>query len=117
MQHLVRGRYKEVRLHPASALGNTILECYHSGSRNVFALGFVPVKADDTMVLLTRDTQPSAACVKDLDLDLSLWEPIIQVPPLPSIKCLICRAPPLMKLSHHVPASAHVQNMGAHSPV
>jgi regulator of nonsense transcripts 1 len=81
VQHLVRGRYKEVRLHPESALGNTILECYHSGSRNVFALGFVPVKADDTMVLLTRDTLPTATCVKDLDLDLSLWEPIIQVLP------------------------------------
>jgi RNA helicase (UPF2 interacting domain) len=79
VQHLVRGRYKELRLHPDSPLGATVLECYHSGSRNVFALGFVPVKADDTMVLLARDTPASAACVKDLDLDLSCWEPIIQV--------------------------------------
>lgn len=97
VQHLVRGRFKEIRLHPESALGNTVLECYHSGSRNVFALGFVPVKADDTMVLLTRDTPATAACVKDLDLDLSLWEPILQVRDIsvahPSGTCLpvLCR--------------------------
>lgn len=79
IQHLVRGRYKEVRLHPQSPLGNTVLECYHSGSRNIFSLGFVPVKGDDTIVLLARDTPATAACVKELDLDMSLWESIIQV--------------------------------------
>jgi hypothetical protein len=81
VQHLVRGHYKEVRLHPESALGSIVLECYHSGSRNVFSLGFVPVKADDTMVLLSRDTPSSAPCIKELDLDLNLWEPLIQVCP------------------------------------
>lgn len=79
IQHLVRGRYKEVRLHPQSPLGNTVLECYHSGSRNIFSLGFVPVKGDDTIVLLARDTPATAACVKELDLDMGLWESIIQV--------------------------------------
>jgi hypothetical protein len=79
IQHLVRGRYKEVRLHPQSPLGNTILECYHSGSRNIFSLGFVPVKGDDTIVLLARDTPVTASCVKELDLNMNLWESIIQV--------------------------------------
>lgn len=79
IQHLVRGRYKEVRLHPQSPLGNTILECYHSGSRNIFSLGFVPVKGDDTIVLLARDTPATASCVKELDLNMNLWESIIQV--------------------------------------
>lgn len=79
IQHLVRGRYKEVRLHPQSPLGNAVLECYHSGSRNIFSLGFVPVKGDDTIVLLARDTPATAACVKELDLDMGLWESIIQV--------------------------------------
>lgn len=79
IQHLVRGRYKEVRLHKDSPLGSSLMECYHSGSRNVFALGFVPVKSENTVVLLTRDTPASAPCVKELDLDLSLWEPVVQV--------------------------------------
>ena len=75
-----------MRLHPESPLGATVLECYHTGSRNIFALGFVPVKADNTMVLLSRDTPPGASCVKELDLDLNLWEPIIQV------RCSLCSA-------------------------
>ena len=79
VQHLVRGRFKEVKLHKDSPLGNTVMECYNSGSRNVFALGFVAVKSENTVVLLTRDTPPVAPCVKELDLDLSLWEPVIQV--------------------------------------
>lgn len=39
---------KEVSLHKDSPLGETVLECYNSGSRNVFALGFVPLKDENT---------------------------------------------------------------------
>ena len=46
--HLVKGRYRDVALHKDSPLGATVLECYASGSRNVFALGFVPLKDDNT---------------------------------------------------------------------
>lgn len=35
-------------LHRDSPLGETVLECYNSGSRNVFALGFVPLKDENT---------------------------------------------------------------------
>ena len=35
-------------LHRDSPLGETVLECYASGSRNVFALGFVPLKDENT---------------------------------------------------------------------
>lgn len=35
-------------LHKDSPLGETVLECYNSGSRNVFALGFVPLKDENT---------------------------------------------------------------------
>jgi regulator of nonsense transcripts 1 len=41
VQHLVRGRHKQVQLHPSSPLGDTVLECYSTGNRNVFQLGFV----------------------------------------------------------------------------
>jgi regulator of nonsense transcripts 1 len=37
-----------VQLHRDSPLGDTVLECYNSGSRNVFALGFVPLKDENT---------------------------------------------------------------------
>ena len=73
----VKAKLKEVQLHKDSPLGDTVLECYNSGSRNVFALGFVPVKAENTVVLLSRDTPQNAAGIKDLNLDLATWEPLI----------------------------------------
>ncbi len=42
--HLVKSKCKEVQLHKDSPLGDAVLECYASGTRNVFALGFVPVQ-------------------------------------------------------------------------
>lgn len=36
-------------LHKDSPLGDAVLECYASGNRNVFALGFVPVKSENTV--------------------------------------------------------------------
>lgn len=44
----------QVCLHPDSPLGETILECYNCGSRNLFLMGFVPAKADSVVVLLCR---------------------------------------------------------------
>jgi hypothetical protein len=46
----VKSKNKEVQLHKDSPLGDTVLECYASGSRNVFVLGFVPVKSENTVV-------------------------------------------------------------------
>ncbi|KAJ2468113.1 ATP-dependent RNA helicase, partial [Coemansia sp. RSA 2320] len=44
--HLVRAHHKEVQLHPGCQLGETTLECYNCGARNVFSLGFIPAKSD-----------------------------------------------------------------------
>lgn len=55
-----------------------MLECYSSGTKNVFALGFVPVSAEHTVVLLARDTPANAAAIKDLQLDLGQWAPLIE---------------------------------------
>jgi hypothetical protein len=46
--HLVKAKLREVSLHRDSPLGETVLECYNSGSRNVFSLGFVPLKDENT---------------------------------------------------------------------
>jgi len=77
--HLVRSRNKEVRLHEASPLGDMILECYVTGATNVFTLGFIPCKDENVVVLVNRDAALSnPAALKELNLDLSLWEPLIQ---------------------------------------
>jgi regulator of nonsense transcripts 1 len=54
VNHLVRAKHKEVMLHPESPLGETLLECYNCGCRNVFLLGFIPAKSDTVVVLLCR---------------------------------------------------------------
>lgn len=54
MNHLVRAKSKEVTLHKDGPLGETVLECYNCGCRNVFLLGFIPAKADSVVVLLCR---------------------------------------------------------------
>ncbi|KAI9594599.1 RNA helicase-domain-containing protein [Syncephalis fuscata] len=68
VNHLVRAKHKEVVLHADSPLGDTILECYNCGCRNVFVLGFIPAKSDTVVVLL---------CRKDMDWDTSQWLPLI----------------------------------------
>lgn len=54
-------------LHPDSPLGETILECYNCGSRNLFLMGFVPAKADSVVVLLCRVCVEGAPGLKVLD--------------------------------------------------
>lgn len=54
VNHLVRARHREVTLHGDGPLGETVLECYSCGVRNVFLLGFIPAKADSVVVLLCR---------------------------------------------------------------
>lgn len=54
------------------------MECYSCANRNVFALGFVPVKVENSAVLLCRDHKPHDPGLKDLDLDLSSWQALIE---------------------------------------
>ena len=42
VQHLVRSKHKEIALHSESPAGDSTIECYSCGSKNVFTLGYVP---------------------------------------------------------------------------
>ena len=75
---MVRSRNKQVSLHPDSPLGETVLECYNCGCRNVFLLGFIPAKNDSVVVLLCREPCLSMGALKDLDWDLAQWMPLIE---------------------------------------
>lgn len=77
VNHLVRAKHRECTLHNDGPLGETILECYSCGVRNVFVLGFIPAKADSVVVLLCR--QPCAAqnSLKDMNWDQEQWKPLI----------------------------------------
>ncbi|KAI5239264.1 upf1 regulator of nonsense transcripts [Aureobasidium subglaciale] len=78
INHLVRARHKEVQLHPASALGDTVLECYNCGTKNVFLLGFIPAKSDTVVVLLCRQPCAAMPSSKDMNWDTSRWQPLIE---------------------------------------
>lgn len=67
---------KEVALHRDSPLGETVLECYNCGERNVFVLGFIPAKQEQVVVLLCRACVQSGG-MKDSSWDLALWLPLI----------------------------------------
>lgn len=78
IQHLVRSRNKTVALHPDSPLGETMIECYNCGSRNIFLMGFIPAKSDSVVVLLCREPCLSNGALKDMDWDLTQWMPLIE---------------------------------------
>lgn len=67
----VKSKCRDVQLHKDSPLGEAVLECYATGNRNVFSLGFVPVAGDNTVVLLARDTPANSPAVRDLGVDMS----------------------------------------------
>ena len=78
VNHLIRAKCRDVQLHSEGPLGDTILECYNCGSRNIFVLGFIPAKADSVVVLLCRQPCASASIAKDQNWDLAQWQPLIQ---------------------------------------
>eukprot|EP00850_Spirogloea_muscicola_P023677 SM000376S13709 [mRNA] locus=s376:7270:15934:- [translate_table: standard] len=77
VNHLVRTKHKEVCLHKDSPLGETTLECYNCGCRNAFLLGFISAKSESVVVLLCREPCLSANGLKDMNWDLSQWQPLI----------------------------------------
>jgi regulator of nonsense transcripts 1 len=78
VQHLVKSKHKEVALHPNSPLGETVLECYNCGCKNVFLLGFIPAKNESVVVLLCREPCLHSNTLKDMDWDTTQWLPLIQ---------------------------------------
>lgn len=78
IQHLVKGKHKRVSLHPDSSLGETTLECYNCGTKNVFLLGFIPAKGDAVVVILCREPCLTNGSLKDMGWDLNLWSPLIE---------------------------------------
>lgn len=73
--HLVMSRHHAVSLHEDSDLGDTTLECYNCGNKNVFILGFVSAKQESIVVILCR---LPCAQQKDVNWDTSNWQALIE---------------------------------------
>ncbi|KAK0425498.1 hypothetical protein QR680_009236 [Steinernema hermaphroditum] len=78
INHLVRSQHKELALHRDGALGDTQLECYQCGSKNIFVLGFIPAKADSIVVVLCRLPCANQATLKNVNWQAEDWRPLIQ---------------------------------------
>ncbi|KAF6068988.1 AAA domain family protein [Candida albicans] len=65
----------KLSLHEESELGDTTLECYNCGNKNVFILGFVSAKQESVVVILCR--LPCARS-KDVNWDTSEWQALIE---------------------------------------
>ena len=81
VNHLVRSRHKQAGLHESSPLGDSTLECFNCGSKNVFLLGFIPSKLDSVVVLICREpclVSNQVSALRDGNWDLSLWQPLIE---------------------------------------
>jgi len=78
VNHLVRAKHKDVALHKDSPLGDTVLECYNCGCRNVFLLGFIPAKSESIVVLLCRSPCLNSGSLKGTDWDVRQWLPLIE---------------------------------------
>ncbi|XP_043192907.1 regulator of nonsense transcripts 1-like [Amphibalanus amphitrite] len=77
VNHLVRAKHKEVTLHRDGPLGETVLECYSCGVRNVFVMGFIPAKANSVVVLLCRQPCAAQTALRDVNWDPEQWKPLI----------------------------------------
>ena len=106
INHLVRSRHKAVALHESSPLGDSVLECFSCGARNVFLLGFVPCKQDSIVMLLCREPCLASNNVGSLrddpNWDLSLWQPLIEE------RCFVpwlVKAPDTEEEDHYAPLS------------
>ena len=75
VNHLVLSHHNIVSLHPDSDLGDSVLECYNCGRRNVFLLGFVSAKSEAVVVLLCR---VPCAQTKNPNWDTEQWQPLIE---------------------------------------
>ena len=78
IHHLVRSKHKNISLHKNCPIGDTSLECYNCGTRNIFVLGFVPATNDGVVVLLCREQCLHYDKLKEMEWDGQSWQPLIK---------------------------------------
>ena len=87
--HLVRSKHKEITLHPDGPLGDSPLECYVCGSRNIFLLGFIPSTEESVVVLICREPCLHSQNLRDMRWDSSAWLPLVEERQLLSWLCSV----------------------------
>lgn len=78
IMHLARCKHKEVSLHPDGPMGDSALECFVCGSKNVFLLGFLPSKEESVVVIICREPCLNSQVLQEMGWDTSAWNAIIE---------------------------------------
>ncbi|GMT27754.1 hypothetical protein PFISCL1PPCAC_19051, partial [Pristionchus fissidentatus] len=78
VHHMVRSQHKELCLHKDNELGETQLECFQCGARNVFQLGFIPAQAEYVLVILCRAPCAQQASQLGENWVADDWTPLVQ---------------------------------------
>jgi len=78
--HLVKAKHKEISLHPEGSHGDTALECYVCGNKNIFILGFVPIQTteESQVIIICRLPCLNSKGCNDLQWDVNDWTPIVE---------------------------------------
>eukprot|EP01133_Synstelium_polycarpum_P007457 gene7457-8723_t len=79
VNHLVKAKHNEISLHSESPFGDTVLECYNCGCKNIFLLGFIPARTESVVILLCRDPCAMGGAKDSGQWDLANWVPLISV--------------------------------------
>lgn len=77
VSHLIYSRHKQVMLNEEGPLGETVLECYKCGCKNLFDLGFVAAKEEAVVVLFCRHPCASTRSNDDLWTGRD-WQPLVE---------------------------------------
>uniref|UniRef100_A0A0N5CES7 DNA helicase n=1 Tax=Strongyloides papillosus TaxID=174720 RepID=A0A0N5CES7_STREA len=76
LQHMIRAQHREINFHKEAELGDSVLECYQCGVKNIFLLGFVPAKNDNVIVVLCRNC--SSMATKSANWCADEWHCLIE---------------------------------------
>lgn len=76
----MKAKHKEISLHPESSHGDTTLECYVCGNKNIFILGFVPIQSteESQIIIICRLPCLNSKSCNDLQWDIKDWTPLVE---------------------------------------
>ena len=87
--HMVKAKHKEITLHLDGPWGDSPLECWVCGSRNIFLLGFLPSTEESAVVLICREPCLHSQTLRDMGWDNSQWLPLVEERQLLSWLCSV----------------------------
>ena len=76
----MKAKHKEISLNPDGPHGETNLECYVCGNKNIFLLGFVPIQSSEEsqVIIICRLPCLNSKSFNDLQWDPNDWTALVE---------------------------------------